>query len=126
MSWKTWLSWSTAVLDPELDQAERRAVVEQDHEDDPAGDVGQVHRLLLALVEEAAELRLADHPGQLVVGAEVGGGERGKGGGVELRGLAHDRDHLPGAVHDQAAARVGLAQELAQDRVDPVRIFLVE
>jgi hypothetical protein len=31
---------------------------------------------------------LADHGGELVVGREVGRGERGEGGGVELRPLA--------------------------------------
>jgi hypothetical protein len=47
-------------------------VVEQHHEDHPAGDVGQVHRLALALVKQRPELGLTQHPGELVVGAEIG------------------------------------------------------
>ena len=83
MSVKTWLSWPTAGLDPELHQAQRRAVVEQHDQDDPPRHVRQVHRLPLALVEQRAELGLAEHPGQLVVGAEVGRRERGERGRVE-------------------------------------------
>ena len=57
-------------------EAERRAVVEQHDEDDAARDVREIHRLLLALVEERVEVVLADQSRQLIVGAEIGGGER--------------------------------------------------
>ena len=69
----------------EAHEAERRAVVEQHDEDDAARDVGEVHRLLLALVEERVEIVLADQLRQLIVGAEIGGGERRERGRIERR-----------------------------------------
>jgi hypothetical protein len=74
---------------------ERRAVVEQDDEDDPPGHVGEEHRLALALVEERREVLLADQLRQLVVGAEVGRRQRRERGGVEGRRLADRAHQLP-------------------------------
>jgi len=52
------------------------------------GDVGDEHRFPLALVKEAGEVGLAKQARELVVGAEIGGGEGGEGGGVERRRIA--------------------------------------
>ena len=111
------VSSSTVCLHLEAYEPERRAVVEQHHENHPPGDVGEIHRLLLALVEQRAEVVLADQLRQLVVGAEVGGGERGEGGGVEVRRLADRGDELAGAVDEQSAARVGTRRETGPARV---------
>ena len=75
---------------------------------------GQVHRLRVALMEERVEVRLADELRQLVVGAEIGGGQRGERHRVELRLLADGRHQLPRAVHEQRAARVALEEELLE------------
>ncbi len=69
-------------------------------------------------MKQGAELRFTQHAGELVVGAEVGGGEGGEGSGIERRRLAHGGDHLAGAVDDQGGPRVGLSEKAAKDRVN--------
>jgi hypothetical protein len=49
-------------LHPQPDESERGAIVEEHDEDDAAGDIGEVHGLLLALMEQHAEVTLADAP----------------------------------------------------------------
>jgi hypothetical protein len=102
------------ILHLESHQAKRRAVVEQHDQDDAARHIGQVHRFLLALMEERVEVALADELCQLVIGTEVRRGECGERGGIELRLLANGRDQLPAAVHEQSTARVALVQKALQ------------
>jgi len=52
-------------------------------------------------MEERVELRFADEARELVVRAEVRGGESGEGGGVEARLLADGGHELPGTIHEQ-------------------------
>ena len=47
-------------LHAQPDESERGAVVEEHDENDAAGDIGEVHRLLLALVHQRGEVGLAD------------------------------------------------------------------
>ena len=102
------------LLHLEAHESERRAVVEQHDEDHAPRDVGEVHRLLLALVEQRVEIVLADQLRQLVVGAEVGRGERGEGRRIEVRLLADGGDELPGAIDEQRAARVAVGEKPLQ------------
>ena len=108
------VSSSTVWLHLEAHEAERRAVVEQHDENDAARDVGEVHRLLLALVEQRVEVVLADQLRELIVGAEVGRGERRERRGVEVRLLADGRHELPGAIDEQRAARVAVGEKPLQ------------
>src|SRR5207302_10545306 len=110
----------------ELDQAEGGALVEEHDQDHALRDVGEEHGLLLALMDEGSEFGFADHFRELVVGAEVGGGERGEGGGVELRGVAHGRHELTGAVHEQRATGVAVAQERLEVLLDLLEVVLGE
>src|SRR2546430_213496 len=110
----------------ELHETQGGALVEQHDEDHALGHVGEEHRLLLALVHQGGELVLADHFGKLVVGAEVGGGEGGEGGGVELRSVADGRDQLPGTVHEQRAAGVRIPKERLQVLLDLLEVVLGE
>jgi hypothetical protein len=102
------------------------AIVEEDHEDHAAGNVREIHGFLLALVKERVELGLADEAGELVVGAEVGGGERREGGGVEPRLLADGGDQLAGAVDEQRAAGVAVIEELLERLLNRAEIVLGE
>src|SRR5216117_4038007 len=88
--------------------------------------VGEKHRLLLALVHEGGEFVLADHLGELVVGAEIGGGEGSERGGIELGRVAHRGDELAGAVHQQRAAGVRVAEERLQVLLDLLEVALRE
>src|SRR5258708_6680007 len=108
------------------DQAERRSIVEQHDEDDSPGDVREIHRFLLALMEERVEVRFPNELRQLIVGAEIGGGERREGGRVELRLFAHRRDELAAPVHDERTARVALVEEAVQRFRDGSEVVLRE
>src|SRR5438876_1199888 len=110
----------------ELHEAQGGTLVEQHDEDHALRHVGEKHRLLLPLMHQGGELVLTDHFGELVVGAEVGGGERGEGGGIELRRLADGRDQLPGAVDEQRAARVRVTKERLQVLLDLLEVVLGE
>src|SRR5919109_4620474 len=110
----------------QLHQAERGALVEQHHQDDALRDIGEEHGLLFALMHQRGELVLPDHLGELVVGAEVGGGERGEGVGVELGRFTHRRHELAGAIHQQRAAGVRVAQERLEVLLDLLEVVLRE
>src|ERR1051325_1677694 len=105
----------------QLHQAERGTLVEQHHQDDALRHIGEEHGLLLALMDERGELVLPDHLGELVVGAEVGGGERRERGGVELGRLAHGRHQLAGGIHEQR-----VAQERLEVLLDLLEVVLRE
>src|SRR5690606_24986254 len=60
------------VLHSELDQPQRSPVVEQDHQDDASGNICQVQRLLLALMEQGTELLFSQQPSELIVGRKIG------------------------------------------------------
>ena len=62
-----------------------------DDEDDAPRDIGQVHRLLLALVVERGELLLADHRGELSLAEKSAAASEAKAVGVELGPLARRR-----------------------------------
>src|SRR5207253_11507945 len=66
---------------------------------------------LLSLHDALPIFVLADHLGELIVGTEVGGREGGEGGGVELGSVADGGDELAGAIDQQGAAGVRVAQE---------------
>src|SRR2546425_12007381 len=83
-------------------------------------------RLLLALMHQRGELVLADHLGELVVGTEVGGGERSEGGGVELGGVADGRHQLSRAVDEQRAAGVRVPKERLQGLLNLLEVVLRE
>ena len=89
-------------------------IIEEDDENHAARDVHQIHRLLLALMEEGAELGLTDEARELVVGAEVGGRQGSEGGRVEARLLANGSDELPGAIDEHRAAGIAVVQELLE------------
>src|SRR5664279_1977561 len=95
-------------------ESERRPVVEENDENHAARDVYQIHRLLLALMEEGAELGLAYQARELVVGAEVGGRQGGEGGRVEARLLADGSNELPRAIDEHRAAGIAVVQELLE------------
>jgi hypothetical protein len=110
----------------ESNETERRAVVEQHDENDAARDVGQVHRFLLALMEQRAEIVLADQLRELVVGAEIGGGERGECRRVEVGPLAHGGHELAGSIDQERAAGVAVGQEPLQRGGDRAKVILGE
>src|SRR5512138_2176446 len=68
------------LADAKPHEAERRALVEDDDEDDPLPDDGDVDVVLLALVEEDGELLLADELREAVRRRDVAGGEGREGG----------------------------------------------
>ena len=109
-----------------ITSTERRAVVEKRDQDDPAGDVRQVHGLLLALMEQRVEIRFADEPGQLVIGAEIGRRQRGKSRRVEVGLLPHGRDQLPRAIHKERAPGVAVEEELLERMRDRPEIVFRE
>ena len=114
------------ILDPEPDEAQRRAVVEERDEDHPARDVREVHRLLLALMEQRVEVRLADEPRQLVIGTEIGRRQSGKRRRVEVGLLPHGRDKLPRTVHEERTPGVAVKEELLERMRDRPEIFFRE
>ena len=65
-------------------------------------------------------------PGQLVIGAEVGGRQRGERRGIEVGRLTHGGDQLPAAVHEQRAARLGVVEEPLERHGDGPEIVLGE
>ncbi len=120
------LTSGATIVNPQPNEAEGGARVEEHHQDHPLRHVRQVHRLLLALVEERGELVLADHRGELVVGGEVRGGQRGESDGVELRLLPHRRDELSRAVHEECAARPRVVEEALEQPLDPPEVLFLE
>ena len=126
MMWvNTALSSPRGLLDPEPDEAERGALVEDHHQDHPLGHDGDVDVVALALVEEDRELLLADQAGQPVGGGHVAGGERGEGGGVEVLDLALRGDLLAVLVDEEDDLGVGVDAELRDDLLDLVELLLV-
>src|SRR2546426_2482589 len=77
-------------------------------------------------MHQRGELVLADHLGELVVGTEIGGGERSEGGGVELGGVADGRHQLSGAVDEQRAAGVRVPKERLQVLLNLLEVVLRE
>src|SRR5437879_12572485 len=77
-------------------------------------------------MHEGGELVLPDHFGELVVGAEVAGGGGCEGGGVERGRLAHGRHQLTGAIHEQRATGVRVAQERLEVLLDLLEVALRE
>src|SRR3989449_9500999 len=61
-----------------------------------------------------------------VVGAEIGGGEGSERGGIELGGVTHGGHELAGAVHQQRAAGVRVAEERLQVLLDLLEVALRE
>src|SRR5690349_3700017 len=110
----------------ELHEAEGGALVEQDDEDHALRHVGEEHGFLLTLMDQGRELVLADHFRELVVGAEVGGGEGSEGGRIELRRLAHGRHELPGPIDEQGAAGVRVTQERLEVLLNLLEVALGE
>ena len=98
----------------ESDEAERGPVVEQHDENDAARDIREVHRLLFALVKERVEIVFADQFRELVVRAEVGGGQRRERRRVEVGPLADGGDELAGAIDEQRTASVAIGEESLQ------------
>src|SRR5215207_9489710 len=74
-------------------------------------DVGDEHRFPLALVEQAAEVGLAEQLRQLVVRAEIGRRERGKRSRVEGRRITGLREQLTPAINQQRRMRAALLQQ---------------
>ena len=114
-------------LDPELHQAQRGAVVEQHHEDDPPRHVRQVHRL--ASRPGGTARRTRARPSMRAswsLALKSAAVSEANAVGIERGRLADGGHHLPGAVHDQRGAGVGLAEKAAQDRLNRRGVFLPE
>ena len=61
---------------------------------------------------------------QLIVRAEICGGQRRECRRIEVRLLTHGRDELPRAVDEQRAARVALEQKPLERRGDRPEVVL--
>ena len=62
-------------------------------------------------MKERVEIVLADQLRQLVVGAEVGRGERGERRRIELRLFSDRGDELARPIDEQRASRVAVEQK---------------
>src|SRR3989337_2698097 len=83
------------------DETDRRALVEDHHENEPVIDHRYVHVVPLALVEEDREFLLPDQRGKPPRGGAVPGGQRGERGGVEVRRLPHGGQERPVLVDQE-------------------------
>ena len=63
----------TCFFDAQPDQAERAAMVEDDHQDNALGNDGNVDVVLFPLVEKDGELFFADQLGEAAGGGDVAG-----------------------------------------------------
>ena len=122
---KTSFSSPRRLLHAQAHEAERAALVEDHHQDDPAGDDRDVDVVALALVEQDREFLLADEPRQAVGRGHVARGERGEGGGVEVLDLALCGDLLAVLVDQEHDLGVRVDAELRDDRLDLVELLLV-
>ena len=92
-------------------QSESRSVVEQDDENHAPHHIREQHGLSFALVEQRVEVGFADELRQLIVRAEIRGGQRRECRRVEVRLLADRRDELSAAIDQERAASVAIVQE---------------
>jgi hypothetical protein len=76
-------------------------------------------------MEQHAEVAFADEARQLVVGAEVGRGERGKRRGVEAGRLSDGGHQLSATVDEERAARLRVVQEALQGNRDGPEVVSV-
>ncbi len=112
--------------DAETDQPDRRAPVEDHHEDETVVHHRYVHVVPFPLVEQDRKLLLPDQRGKPSRRRDVPGGQRGKRGGVEARRLPRGRHEGAVLVDQEYHLRVRVGQELLQDRLDLVVFLLVE
>ena len=100
------------------------AVVEDDGQQHPVADQGQLDALVLTLVEEDAELVLAEESGHLLGGGE-GAGHQGRHALlVEMLGsLAALGDHVPLGVDEEHVGCLGQFQQFFYDAVDLVDVL---
>jgi len=108
----------------EADEPERRALVEDDHQDDPLPHDGDVDVVALPLVEQDGELPLADEAGEPVGGGHVSGRERGEGGRVERLHVPLRRDLLPVLVDDEDDFRLGIRLQTRDDVLDLAELLV--
>src|SRR5215469_11954035 len=86
---------------PQTYQAERRALIEDDDEDDPLSDDGDMDVVLLPLVKEDRKLFFPDEPGQAVGGRHVARGQGRQRGRVQGVQVADRGDLLPVLVDQE-------------------------
>src|SRR5512133_3763159 len=77
-------------------------------------------------MEQRVEVRLADEPGQLVIGAEIGCRQRGKRRWVEVGLLPHGRDQLSSAIHEERAPGIAVKKELLERMRDRPEVIFRE
>src|ERR1051325_6210274 len=76
-------------------------------------DVGDVNGFF-TLMKQTREIGFSDQLRQLVVGAVVRGGERGKSSGIAPRCVSNGRHQLPPAIDEQRTKRFRLTKKAAQ------------
>src|SRR5205823_9052535 len=107
-----------SLLHAQPDQAQRAARVEDDHQDDPAADYGNVEVVALSFVEEDREFLLADELGETARGGDVARRQRRQRGGIQVLCRTDRGDELAVLVDEEDDLRVRFARQALANRAD--------
>ena len=106
-------------------EAERAAIVEHHHEDDPVRDQRDVEVVALALVEVDREVVFADELREPARGRDAARGERREARGVDAAHLAGLGDQLAVAIDHEDALGVRVAHQSLDHAEDPAVVLVV-